>query len=97
MTGISTAAFTQRQQALYYVKLTCVQVAFMTQAGLDYDQCTADELNEAIQPSGKPLWALLAQVEESKWNQQVALEIKQDPGNRSFFKVQQLSTIFTGS
>ena len=68
-----------------------MQVAFMTQAGLDYDQCTSDELNETIQPSGKPLWALLAQVEESKWNQQVALEIKQDPGSRSFFKVHQLS------
>ncbi len=74
-------------QALYQVEQICVQVAFMTQAGLDYDQCTSDELNETIQPSGKPLWALLAQVEESKWNQQVALEIKQDPGNRSFFKV----------
>ncbi|DBA73367.1 TPA: hypothetical protein ACH3X1_011411 [Trebouxia sp. C0004] len=64
------------------------QVAFMTQAGLEYDQCTPDELNESIHPSGRPLWALLAQVEESKWNQQVATEIKQDvPGSRSFFKV----------
>ncbi|KAA6417087.1 MAG: putative DNA primase large subunit-like [Trebouxia sp. A1-2] len=64
-----------------------LKVAFMTQAGLDYDQCTSDELNETIQPSGRPLWALLAQVEESKWNPQVATEIKQDPGSRSFFKV----------
>jgi hypothetical protein len=64
----------------------------MTQAGLDYDQCTSDELNESIQPSGRPLWALLAQVEDSKWNQQVATEIKQDvPGSGSFFKVHQPS------
>lgn len=59
----------------------------MTQAGLDYDQCTPDELSEIIQPSGKPLWELLAQVEESKWNQQVARDIKDVPGSRIFFKV----------
>lgn len=65
-----------------------MQVAFMTQAGLEYDQCTAEELNTKIQPSGKALWELLAQVEESKWNQKGALELRADAASRSFFKVQ---------
>ncbi len=60
----------------------------MTQAGLDYEQCTPDELHEIIQPSGKHLWELLAQVEESKWNQKIAADIKLNAtGSRSFFKV----------
>ena len=59
----------------------------MAQAGLDYNQCTSEELNEIIQPSRKVLWELLAQVEESKWNQQVATEIRQNAATRSFFKV----------
>lgn len=66
---------------------TASRVAFMTQAGLEYDQCTAEELNTKIQPSGKALWELLAQVEESKWNQKGALELRADAASRSFFKV----------
>lgn len=61
----------------------------MTQAGLEYDQCTPEELNEIIQPCGKALWQQLAQVEESKWNQQAAQEIRNNvtSSSRSFFKV----------
>ena len=60
----------------------------MTQAGLQYDQCTAEELTQTVQPHGKPLWQLLAQVEDSKWNNKVANEIRQNIGDqRSFFKV----------
>ena len=60
----------------------------MMQAGLEYDQCTAEELGQIVQHSGKPLWQLLAQVEESKWNNKLANEIRQNVGEqRSFFKV----------
>ena len=70
------------------IHLLLIQVAFMTQAGLEYDQCTAEELNARVQPSGKALWELLAQVEESKWNQKMAAELKSNAASRSFFKAQ---------
>ena len=59
----------------------------MVQAGLQYDQCTSEELNAKVQPSGKPLWELLAQVEESKWNRDVALDLRTNAATRIFFKV----------
>lgn len=66
----------------------CVsQVAFMVQAGLEYDQCTPEELNAKVQPSSKPLWELLAQVEESKWNRDFAVDLRTNPATRTFFKV----------
>ena len=59
----------------------------MVQAGLEYDQCSPEELNAKVQPSGKPLWELLAQVEESKWNRDVALDLRTNAATRVFFKV----------
>ena len=61
----------------------------MTQAGLDYDQCTPAELS--AQFNGSALYELLAQVEESKWNQKGAADIRQNAGARSFFKVRHAS------
>lgn len=61
----------------------------MVEAGLEYDQCTPEELNAKVQPSGKPLWELLAQVEESKWNRELAIDTRTNPALRIFFKVQQ--------
>lgn len=62
----------------------------MVEAGLEYDQCTPEELNAKVHPSGKPLWELLAQVEESKWNRELAIETRTSPALRIFFKVRQL-------
>lgn len=59
----------------------------MVQAGLEYDQCTPEELNAKVQPSGKPLWELLAQVEESKWNRDFAVDLRTNAATRTFFKV----------
>ena len=59
----------------------------MVQAGLEYDQCTPEELNAKVQPSCKPLWELLAQVEESKWNRDVAVDLRTNAATRIFFKV----------
>lgn len=59
----------------------------MVQAGMEYDQCTPEELNARVQPSGKPLWELLAQVEESKWNRDFAVDLRTKPATRTFFKV----------
>lgn len=59
----------------------------MVQTGLEYDQCTPEELNAKVQPSGKPLWEVLAQVEESKWNRDVALDLRTNAATRTFFKV----------
>lgn len=65
----------------------------MTQAGLDYDQCTPEELNAKIPPSNRPLWDLLAQVENSKWNPTVAAELKANAATRIFFKVWSMQTM----
>lgn len=63
----------------------------MVEAGLEYDQCTPEELNAKELPSGKPLWELLAQVEESKWNRDFANDTRTKPAQRIFFKVGRLS------
>ncbi|KAL3134829.1 hypothetical protein ABBQ32_007800 [Trebouxia sp. C0010 RCD-2024] len=74
-------------RARFCAETASQRLAFMVEAGLEYDQCTPEELNAKVQPSGKPLWELLAQVEESKWNRELAIDTRTNPALRIFFKV----------
>ena len=67
--------------------LSMLQKAFMDAAGLQYDKVSPEELEGQIQPHNKELWQLLAQVEVSKWNHELADELRRNPGHRVFYKV----------